>query len=532
MKKYKIISLLVILLMGACTDQLRENQLKQAEDVSRLTSARYLLTGSIVRIANYYQDRGFGDDKFNAIMEYYQQLFSVKSQLYEEFAKAPEDWSYEYRLLYETKSGMQVAEEEGAEATKAAFMILQSFLFEYMTDIFGDIPYSEAISGREGIVNPKFDNQQEIYEGLLKTLDEAVNILSSTSDNIDADQDLLYFGNKEGWIRFANSLKLRMLVRSYDAFGGSKQSDLQTVAKSLLIDDNQFNAALDYEGTNSGNSWPYGNWRDNTGADFTRRKASVTFIGLLQINNDPRLQAWIAPALKPWASKAETVTITDIHGFDYLVQRRDTTGAPKEYWENYPIDSTYVGAPVGRQELPTLYGDIGDDGGGAYENFKLSSFSMLFQQNAHPLLTATLMEASEVSFCLAEAAAKNWISGDASSYYERGIRQNMERWGVAIADISAYIANNPLSMDTNNALRQIGTEKWKSFFTQGHQAWFNYRRTGFPVEIGNVPPSVTQPFPLRWRYPTVEEDNNTENYQEAVARLGEDTQTAKMWLIK
>ncbi|RLA22367.1 MAG: SusD/RagB family nutrient-binding outer membrane lipoprotein, partial [Gammaproteobacteria bacterium] len=81
-------------------------------------------------------------------------------------------------------------------------------------------------------------------------------------------------------------------------------------------------------------------------------------------------------------------------------------------------------------------------------------------------------------------------------------------------------------------LRKIGTQKWLSLFTNGVESYMNYRRTGFPTEIGNVPVSVTQSFPLRTRYPTLEADNNTEEYDIAVSRLGKDDQTALIWLLK
>jgi len=451
----------------------------------------------------------------------------VKSQLYEEFAKAPESWDSEYSTIYLIQAGID--ESENAPATAAALKVLQCFMFEYLTDQYGDIPYSEALRGRDGIIKPAYDMQEDIYSGILSTLDEAISTLSSTSDAIDEGQDLLYSGNKDSWARLANSLKIRLLVRSYDAFGGSRKAELQAAANANIISDNMYNAAVAYEGSTSTNSWPLGFNKDNGGSDLTRRKPSVTFLNMLRDNSDPRLEAWIAPALKPWATVPVDHEVTDIYGYTYAVQPRDVATYTGDL-TGYAVDETYIGVPVGKDNLPIIYGDSGDDGGGNYQNYKVSSFSDIFLEDTHPLIKATMMEASEVSFCLAEAASKGWITGNASTFYERGIKQNMDRWEIDGTLANAFIAANPLT--GSNDLRKIGTQKWLSLFTNGVESYMNYRRTGFPTEIGNVPVTVTQKFPKRTRYPTLEADNNTEQYDIAVSRLGVDDQNALIWLIK
>lgn len=524
MKKYKIYSLLFILLMSfSCSDQFRKEQLEMAEDVNRLTTPAYLLSGSIVRIANFYQEKGVNDDKFNAIMLYYQQLFSVKSQSHEEFAKAPDNWGTEYKLLYDTQAGINEAEAVGFVSTVAAQRILQCLIFEYLSDIYGDIPYSEALNGREGDIKPKFDMQEDIYTGLMKTLDEAAITLGSSSDELDGD--LLFGGDKQSWIRFANSLKIRMLIRSYDAFGGSKQSELQAAANALIIDNNDFNAALAFEGTAANNSWIWGPARSG-GEEMTRRKPSAPFLDLLKVNSDPRLLTWIAPALEPWGDVDNSYILEDYYAYPYGINMLDSIG---QDYGDFPFGEAYVGAPLTVASLEYVYGE--GPGSGSYDNYKLSSYTSIFVEDANDLLKATMFEASEVSFCLAEAAQRGWITGNASTYYEAGITQNMERWGIANGDISTYVSANPLPAGNTDALTAILTEKWKSLFTQGHQSWFEYRRTGIPTVVGDDPDYVALPFPSRWRYPTYEVDNNTENANEAVARLGEDTQTAKIWII-
>jgi len=538
MKKNKLLSLLFILLIGvSCTDQLRKDQLEQAENVDRMTSARYLLAGSIVRITTYYQTEAFSEDNYLAIMEYYQQLFSVKAQSYEEFTKAPSNWGREFDLLYDTKAGIDVAMDEGLPSTAAAQQILQAFMFELLTNIYGDIPFSEALKGREGVVQPKYDPQQDVYEGLLKIIDDAVATLKSSSDVIDPEQDLLYEGNKKGWIRLANSIKVRLLVNSYEAFGGSKKAELETASKSLLIDANEWNANMDYVGSNDDDSWYYGRTGDDN--ELTRRKPSVTFIKALKDNDDPRLTAWLSPATTPWSDTIASgvdyrpTEVTDYYGNKFTVNIRNIESAENpDIYKDFPLNEIYVGAPLmANSAIKVIWGD---ESGDAYNNWKMSDWNPnIFLQRTHPLFPATLMEASEVMFNLAEAAQRGWISGSANDYYEKAIRLNMERWEITDADITKYIQANGLPSGGAEALKAIYTEKWKSLFIQAPQAWFDYRRTQWP-ELGAIKNNLNSyPFPLRWRYPTYEADNNTENVDEAVNRSlgGKDTQDAKMWIL-
>jgi len=123
-----------------------------------------------------------------------------------------------------------------------------------------------------------------------------------------------------------------------------------------------------------------------------------------------------------------------------------------------------------------------------------------------------------------------WFWDDVKQYIDK-LKLTGDNYTIINGDITTYLGANPLPVDNTDALVAILTEKWKSLFTQGHQSWFEYRRTGVPAVVGEDPDYVALPFPSRWRYPTYEVDNNTENANEAVARLGEDTQTAKIWII-
>ncbi len=544
MKKIIIFSIGIFYLVS-CGDMLRIDDKQMLEDVTYKTSSKYLLSGSIDGVAEKYQSDGFRGDTYNAVVQYYQQLFSVKSQTYEEFAKAPADWAGEYNLAKSIRVGIDLAVEENQPFVQGTLLILKSFVFANITDKWGDVPYSEALDGRGGVFFPKFDTQKEVYDGLLLDLDQAISIIEANPAISEPKFDLLYAGSKEKWVKFANSLKIRLLVRSYEAYkkagvdNGAKINAI--VSSGKYFTSNAENASYSYLGSADYNSWPMGYYNDNSQNELTRRKPSTTLVEALKSMDDPRLDGWIAPALIPWANEAASVTVTDRYGYEYKVKKQDagadTDGDGKPDGEGnidgYPVGDLYVGMPVGIAEgNPVRYGGT-VPAAGSYDNYRTSTFGAVFWENSHELLKMTLLEASEVNLNLAEAVQRGWITGNAKTFYDKGVSLSMERWGIPGGETTAYLSNAKVNLDGTNNLEKIATQKWLALFTVGIESYYEYRRTKLPSIIGNaVPTTLGNPFPLRYRYPTAEKDNNTEKYDEAVARQGEDVQTTKIWLLK
>jgi len=544
MKKIIIFCIGVFFLVS-CGDMLRIDEKQMLEDVTYKTSAKYLLSGSIDGLAQRYQSDGFKGDNYNAVVQYYQQLFSVKSQTYEEFAKAPADWADEYNRVKSIQAGIDLAIEENEPFLQGTLLVLKSFMFSIITDRWGDVPYSEALEGRSGVFFPKYDAQKDIYDGLFTDLDEAISLIEGSAGLGEPKFDLLYAGSKEKWVKFANSLKIRLLVRSYEAYkkagvdNGPKLNAIVSSGKYFTaVSDN---ASYAYIGSANNNSWPMGYYNDNSQNELTRRKPSTTFVEALKNMDDPRLDGWIAPALIPWANEASEMKVTDRYGYEYTVTKQDANadtngdGTPDGdgNTDGYPVGDLYIGMPVGYGEgNPTRYGGT-TPAAGAYDNFRTSSFGAIFWENSDELLKLTLLQACEVNLNLAEAAQKGWISGNAKTFYDKGVSLNMERWGIPAGEVTTYLANPLVNLNGTNNLEKIATQKWFALFSVGIESYYEYRRTKLPSIIGAaVPSSLGNPFPDRHRYPTAEKDNNTEKYNEAVARQGEDVQATKMWLLK
>jgi hypothetical protein len=144
-----------------------------------------------------------------------------------------------------------------------------------------------------------------------------------------------------------------------------------------------------------------------------------------------------------------------------------------------------------------------------------------------------IMTYAEYSFIKAEAAERGWISGSAAQFYKDGITAAMQMWGVSDADIATYLAQPAVAYKGGQAgLAQIGVQKWIALFTQGFEAWSEWRRTGYP----NLTPALNAAtpdgqIPRRVVYPQTEQSFNNANLQSAItAQGGSDALNMRLWL--
>lgn len=147
-----------------------------------------------------------------------------------------------------------------------------------------------------------------------------------------------------------------------------------------------------------------------------------------------------------------------------------------------------------------------------------------------------VMTYAEVQFILAEAAQKGWIGGDPESYYNEGIKASVEYYnrvsGTNIAATEDFMSQPQVKFDPANALEQIGTQKWVALFFHDMQAWHEWKRTGLP----NLSPSIVNnnndKIPVRFQYPSSQQETNLENYTKAVSAQGEDFINTRVWWMQ
>ncbi|MEO8413692.1 MAG: SusD/RagB family nutrient-binding outer membrane lipoprotein [Ginsengibacter sp.] len=546
----KVCTIVLLATVVSCSkDALREADSLQQLNAVESVNDPYLLSSVIKQSALFYQNMGYESSKLPSAVQYMERNYQGSDNYYSGFKQPADDLYAAMNILKLVDGAIGLADKRGSMVHKGIFTIFRVLLFSFMTDFYGDVYYSQALKAQEGILYPKYDKQSDIYAGLLMELDDANTLIASGTEPLSPTYDLVFQGNKSQWQKFANSLKLRLLMRA-----SAKLPDAATQIAAIVnnasatpvFDDAADNVSISYIGTTTDNSWEGGTLNDNSGGEFDRRRPAKTLVDKLTTLNDPRLKVWIAPVEMPWTSNKAmdgvTVNTTDPNGFTYSSKweyiNRSNPDIAAYATPDVLLDSNklYVGFVAGMPgDWKNGNAHYNTAAGGTYGNFKVSKFSMLFRQNSHPLLKAMIMNSDEVQFILAEAAAKGMITGSADAYYRNGIRFSMKRWGITDANIDAYLAQPDIVLPGDKAgqLVKIADQKWLGLFFVSSEAYLDIRRTRLP-DIFNNGYLSTFEFPLRYRYPGNELGQNKDAYDAGVSSLSPavDDQFSKMWLLR
>lgn len=364
------------------------------------------------------------------------------------------------------------------ENYQAIGLIMRSYVFSQLTDVYGDIPYKEALLGTKGTTYPKYDAQKDVYAGLVADLKTAGELINAKA--VNADGDILFKGDMGKWKKFANSLSLRLLNRMLgkaDAPVDAKAEMtriLSDPAKYPVLASNADNVQLVYLA-----SAPNNNPLNQNRKTRDDHRVSKTLVDKLKALNDPRLAVF--------AKKAES-------GGDY------------------------VGVPNG----------LGNVDAGNLGLAKTSKIGDYFTAATAP---GVLMSFAELHFIKAEAALKGvTAAGDAAKAYEDGIKASMAQFGVTLP--ADYLSVTKLG--TGEAARtQVLEQKWLALFGQEVEAWTEFRRTGVPALKAPAQNYNAGMIPTRLPYPSSEENLNGENFKAALTQMGgANTMQTKLWWAK
>jgi hypothetical protein len=382
-----------------------------------------------------------------------------------------------------------------------AARVARVFAYHICTDIYGDVPYSEANKGYdEGIFFPKYDHQRDIYLDLLRELSEAAVGFDANADKIGV-HDLLYNGDTDKWKKFAYSLMLRLAMRISNVDPANAQLYIAEAIEGGVFTSNADNAFIPME-TGPGR-WTNAN---RISVLFTPEGQggngilSNTLVDFLRNHNDPRLMI-ISSGIGIW--DADKVT-------DPALQRGMPNGHDVVTIREYEgISTSFL--------IDTTYSRVNE----------------LLLDWDDPILLQTY---AEVELMLAEASLNGWHSGDPEEHYNNGVKAAMQMYDIfdpsfAISDVEvdAYLAANPF--DPANGLEMIGTQYWAATFLNFWETWANWRRTEYPLLVPvNYPGNDTNgTIPRRINYSMDEANNNRENYNAAAERIGGDKMTTRVW---
>ena len=410
----------------------------------------------------------------------------------------------------------------------------RAYFFDEMAKRVGDLPVTEALKGI-GNTTPKYDTQKAVYVQILKWLDEANDNMAAliTKGETNVSGDFYFGGDLRKWQKAVNAFKLRILVSlsKKEADGelnvkGRFTEILSNPTKYPLLGGLEDNLEYKYNNFNKYPSNP-----DNFGFDATRQNMAQAYVEPLSKMQDPRVMITCEPA-----------------GAELKAGKK-----PSDY-------TAFVGASSA-EDLTDMSDKAGRNNGAGFAP-GLYSFQNRYRYYRNYTAENTFIVGyPEMCFNIAEASHLGWGTGDTETWYKKGIQASLDFYGVKngvntmtysktggreAADLATYTVNFDFDTyykqdlvkyagKTSKGLEQIITQKYVAFFmNSGMEAYFNWRRTGFPkfnVGVGN---GNSNRIAVRWQYPTSERTTNTQNYSTAIGSQygGKDDINDTVWMLK
>jgi hypothetical protein len=399
-----------------------------------------------------------------------------------------------YTELEDLEKVIQKGEDLDEPGIYGPALVLQTWGFGYLTDTWGDIPYSEALqSDQGGSLFPSYDAQEAIYDDFFVVLKRAADDMGGSVGATLGDADPIYGGDVDAWRKFANSLRARHALRLVNVDPAKAGAELTAAFNDPgdMFESNDDNAILAWPGDGIYNH----PWSDNFQSRDDHRM-SDRLMNIMLASNDPRIPIYAMP------------TVSNPSVFAGMPNALTHSGASAYFnISSRPGAVFYPGQ--------TVYGFFGGQG----KTFP--SFMMTY---------------SEVAFIKAEAAERGLgglAAAQAAAFYQQGIRASMEQWDVADADIATYLARGDVAYQGGTAgLKQIAIQKWIAFYTDGGQAWFEWRRTCQPMSVKPGPAAIIDIVPRRLEYSITEVSVNGANVQAAISRQGLDDFDTRMYWDK
>lgn len=472
MKKYSFsILLAAVLAATSCTKELEEVNVNP--NASENAQPDYLLTAAIKTTADAYWGTASTMNSSLLFVQHWAKIQYTEEDRYVFSNTSFQSlWTTGYsQSLTNLNRIIELGEAQNNSNYKGVALVLRSWVFQLLTDAYGDIPYRQA-GNIDQYITPVYDSQKDVYLGLLEDLKSASGLLDPAAQAIAGD--VIYGGNIAKWQKLANSLRLRIALRIADKEPDAAKAVLDELTRegALFIGDNADNAQLVYLA--SPNQNPV-NALFETRDDYRVSKSMVD--KLIQLN-DPRLPVFV--------NKTQAGT------------------------------TPYVGVPNG---LTTSEAS----------NLGFARTSRPGAYFVAPQAPAVIMTWAEVLFARAEAAARGFTSEEPAALYQQAIKASLKQYGISEADVNTYLAKAEIQYDATNFRHSIGEQKWIALYGQGLEAFAEWRRLDYPKLTPAVAGVLNGQIPVRFIYPGTEQSLNGANYKQAVARQGADLLTTRLW---
>ncbi len=312
---------------------------------------------------------------------------------------------------------------------------------------------------------PKYDNQKDVYYALLDTISTSISELDVSGTSFD-NADLIYGGDVTEWYKLANSMQLKLAMVIADSDPAKAQALVEAAAPNVFTS-NDDNALLKYTTTPPNVNPIWSNLVQSGRNDFV---IASTFVDTLNARQDPRRQF---------------------------------------YFTGVGSSGSYIGGTYGS--------------GNSFRKFSHPSAKV-----EAPDFPAIIMDYAEVELLLAEGAARGMnVGGTAADHYNNGITAAIEFWGGSSTDATTYLADPVNQFNSTNWQKSIGVQAWINYYTRGFDAWVEQRRLDYPQLV--APPSALTAYPVRYTYPSTEENLNEANYKAASTSIGGDAVTTRLF---
>jgi hypothetical protein len=473
----KILAILcIILLFSGCKklEDLNEN----TKDPTNVTGES-LFTGAQKNLVDQMTSSNVNYNICRLIMQYWTEVTYVDESNYNLITRSIPDqhWDVLYRdVLKDFKESARIINETtyGADPSPkvktnrlAIVEIMTVYTYSVLVETFGNVPYTEALDIENP--SPKYDDGLTVYKDLIARLNAAIAALDPAWGSFDA-ADNIYAGDVTQWLKFANSLKLRMGLLLADRDATYAQTVVEEAAPNVLLS-NADNAAFIYLASAPNQNPIYEDLVASGRHDFVPTSA---FVDVMNTLSDPR---------RPF----------------YFTQ----------------IGGAYLGGPNGVVSAYTDYSHVADA-------IQLPTFEAL------------IMDYSEVEFLLAEAVERGFaVGGTAEDHYNNAITGSITYWGGTAGDATTYLANPAVAYPTAGATWQekIGKQIWLAMYNRGIESWTYWRKYDFPV-LTPAPDAVPESdgkVPVRYTYPIAEQTLNGNSYSSASSAIGGDFMYTKLF---
>jgi hypothetical protein len=468
--------LLLMLVLTSCVDSLDDYNVDQKRPSTAPPPT--LFTNAIKNLADAMTTPNVNNNNFRLYVQQWATTTYLQEPRYDMTSRIiPQNlWQSLYKdVLADLREARRLTNldpllDANVKATRLAQLeIMEVFSWSLLVTTFGDVPYGEALNYENPV--PVYDDAETVYGDLLSRLDAALDALDPANTGFTT-ADLIYGGDVAKWIKFGNSLKLRMALLIADIDNTTAQTLAEEAAPNVIASAAD-NARLPYLSAPPNNNPVSANLNPlfSTRQDYV---IAETFIETMKARNDPRLPQYF------------------------------TT-----------VDGEYIGGEYG---FLNAYAD----------------FSHVSDKTMAPAFESLFMDYSEVEFLLAEALERGYaVGGTAEGHYNNAIRASIIYWGGTNAEADAYLAQANVAYTTaaGDYKEKIGIQTWIALNNRGLEAWSAWRKYDYPVLLPpsgpDVPPGLQ--VPVRLIYPINEQTLNGENRAKAATAIGGDVSTTKLF---